>query len=335
VTDPLARLPAGQRARLGPGRPARELRPMLAVRTERTSFDDHWLFERKLDGVRAIGYRDGPRAGLFSRSGQRLTGTYPEVALALGGQDAQDFVVDGEIVALDRGRTDFGRLQRRMQITDPRQALATGVTVTYYVFDVLRLAGHDLTRLPLRTRKALLRRTLAFAAPLRLTPYRVEWRPGLLAQACRSGWEGLIAKRVDGRYVEGRSGDWLKLKCSAGQELVIGGWTEPSGARTGFGALLLGHHDADGALRYAGKVGTGFDARTLARISTLLAGLARPTSPFADPVREPRAHWVEPRLVAQIAFSEWTRDGRLRHPRFQGLRDDKPAKDVVREHPRG
>jgi DNA ligase D-like protein (predicted ligase) len=331
VTDPLAALPDPQRARLRPARPVRELRPMLAVRTERTAFDDHWLFERKLDGVRALAYRDGPSAGLRSRSGKTLTGTYPEIALALGAQECQDLVVDGEIVALEGGRTSFARLQRRMQLTDPRQALATGVAVTYYVFDLLRLDGHDLTRLPLRTRKALLRRALTFATPLRFTPHRNGWRAGMLDEACRRGWEGLIAKRADGRYVESRSSDWLKLKCSAGQEMVVGGWTEPSGARSGFGALLLGHYDASGALRYAGKVGTGFDARTLRRITALLADRARRTSPFADPVPEPRVHWTDPDLVAQIAFTEWTRDGRLRHPRFEGLRDDKPAAEVRRE----
>ncbi len=335
--DPFAHLTEEQRGLLRPARPVRELRPMLAVRTDRTAFDDGWLFERKLDGVRALAFRDGDHAGLISRSGQGLTATYPEVAHAFGGQRSRDLVVDGEIVALERGRTSFERLQRRMGLTDARLALASGVTVTYYVFDLLRLDGHDLTRLPLRARKALLRRTLAFAAPLRFTPHRNGWRPAMLDEACRSGWEGLIAKRARSRYAQGRSGDWLKLKCSAGQELVVAGWTEPSGARSGFGALLLGYYDDRdrGALRYAGKVGTGFDGRALRRISALLAERERSASPFAEPVREPRAHWAAPDLVAQVAFTEWTRDGKLRHPRFQGLREDKPAREVVRERPGG
>ncbi len=327
----LARLPAAQRERLRPARPAARMRPMLAVRSDRATFDDRWLFERKLDGVRALAYREGERTGLLSRSGRALTATYPEIADALGAQDCRDLVVDGEVVALEGGRTSFSRLQRRMQLTDPRQALASPVAVTYYVFDLLRLDGHDLTRLPLRARKALLRRTLTFAAPLRFTPHRNGWQPQMLQDACRSGWEGLIAKWADGRYVENRSSDWLKLKCSAGQEMVIAGYTEPSGARSGFGALLVGHHDESGALRYAGKVGTGFDTATLARLTRLLTALERPTSPFADPVAERGAHWVEPRLVAQVAFTEWTRDGKLRHPRFLGLRDDKPAHEVIRE----
>ncbi|WP_372515804.1 non-homologous end-joining DNA ligase [Streptantibioticus silvisoli] len=333
---PLDALPAEQRSRLSPGRPLRLTRPMLAVRSDRSDFDDRWLFERKLDGVRVLAARSGTGAELVSRTGQPLSATYPEIAAALAPQRHDDLVLDGEVVALDRGRTSFSLLQRRMGLTDARAAAASGVTVTYYVFDLLRLDGHDLTRLPLRTRKALLRRELVLAAPLRLTPHRNAWDPAMLQDACRRGWEGLIAKRADGRYAEGRSADWLKLKCSAGQELVIGGWTAPSGARTGFGALLLGHHDEPGgALRYAGKVGTGFDQAALRRIAALLSGLARPASPFADPVRESAAHWVEPRLVAQIAFTEWTRDGKLRHPRFLGLRDDKPAGQVVRERPQG
>lgn len=329
---PLDALPAAQRARLRPGRPLRDLRPMLAVRSDRRVFADGWLFERKLDGVRLLASRDGTGAELVSRTGKPLSATYPEIAWALADQDHDDLVLDGEVVALENGRTSFARLQRRLGLTDARAALATGVTVTYYVFDLLRLDGHDLTRLPLRTRKALLRRALRFHAPLRLTPYRNAWDAAMLEDACGRGWEGLIAKRADGRYVESRSGDWLKLKCSVGQELVVGGWTEPSGARAGFGALLLGHYE-QGALRYAGKVGTGFGERALARVSAALADLARPASPFADPVREAGAHWVEPRLVAQIAFTEWTREGKLRHPRFLGLRDDKPAERVIRERP--
>ncbi len=327
---PLDALPPGQRELLRPGRPVRDIRPMAAVRSDLRVFGDGWLFERKLDGVRMLASRTGTSAELVSRTGRPLSATYPELARALAPQHHDDLVLDGEVVALEHGRPSFGLLQRRLGLTSPRDVAASGVDVTYYVFDLLRLDGHDLTGLPLRTRKTLLRREVDFAGPLRFTPHRVTWDPGLLAAACRDGWEGLIAKRAAGRYAERRSRDWLKLKCSAGQELVIGGWTEPSGARRGFGALLLGHWD-NGALRYAGKVGTGFDAAALRRISALLAGLTAPASPFADPVPEPRAHWVLPRLVAQVAFTEWTAGGRLRHPRFQGLRDDKDPADVVRE----
>jgi DNA ligase D-like protein (predicted ligase) len=327
---PLDRLPAAQRQLLRPGRPVREVRPMTAVRSDLRDFGAGWLFERKLDGVRVLASRTGTAAELLSRSGRPLSATYPEIARALAPQDHDDLLLDGEVVALLEGRPSFPLLQRRLGLTRPRDVAASTVAVTYYAFDLLRLDGRDLTRLPLRVRKSLLRREVRFTGPLRFTPHRVTWDPALLERACRDGWEGLVAKRAAGRYAERRSPDWLKLKCSAGQELVVGGWTEPSGARSGFGALLLGHYE-DGALRYAGKVGTGFDGAALRRISDLLAGLAAPASPFADPVPEPRAHWVRPRLVAQVAFTEWTRDGRLRHPRFQGLRDDKAPERVVRE----
>ena len=155
----------------------------------------------------------------------------------------------------------------------------------------------------------------------------------MFAEACRKGLEGIIAKRADSPYRASRSRDWLKLKCHAEQELVIGGFTAPQGSRTDFGALLVGHHE-DGRLEYAGKVGTGFDVATLSELGGRLRKLERDSSPFAEVHPVPRgAHWVEPELVAQIGFTEWTRDGRLRHPRYLGLRDDKPAADVVRERP--
>ncbi|MCM2576973.1 non-homologous end-joining DNA ligase [Streptomyces meridianus] len=308
--------------------------PMLAVLSDRRTFDKNWIFERKLDGIRALAVRDGANTHLLSRSGRSLDRSYPELLDALAAQACSGFTVDGEIVAISRGRTDFSRLQQRMQIEDPARARASGVAVTYYVFDLLRLDGVDLTRLPLRTRKSLLRRVLDFHGPLRLTPHRNEGGPELLEQACAKGWEGLIAKRADGRYVRRRSHDWLKLNCSAGQEFVVGGWTEPTGSRTGLGALLLGHYE-QGRLRYAGKVGTGFRAATLRELRTALDPLETTASPFADPVRERRVHWARPRLVAEIGFTEWTRDGLLRHPRFLGLRDDKRPQDVVRERPEG
>ncbi|MGA5822838.1 non-homologous end-joining DNA ligase [Kitasatospora sp. NPDC094028] len=304
--------------------------PMLAVLSDRRDFDDGWLFERKLDGVRVLADRHGRDVHLRSRSGQHLDATYPEVADALGAQPREDFHVDGELVALRHGRTDFSRLQQRMRLTDPRAARTSPVAVTYYLFDLLRLDGRDTTGLPLRARKTLLRDAFAFRAPLRFTPHRNHDGHDLLAEACARGWEGLIAKRADAAYRHRRSGDWLKLKCDAGQELVIGGFTEPAGSRVGFGALLLGYHQ-DGRLRYAGKVGTGYDTATLRGLRERLDGLERSRSPFDDEVRESTAHWVRPELVAQIGFTEWTRAGRLRHPRYLGLRDDKPAREVTRE----
>ncbi|WP_409238127.1 non-homologous end-joining DNA ligase [Streptomyces sp. PA5.6] len=307
--------------------------PMLATLTDRRDFPQGWLFERKLDGIRVLAVRENGRVTLRSRSGRRLDATYPEIVEALAAQECGDFTVDGEIVAYAHGRTDFARLQQRMGLTRPADVAASKVAVTYYVFDLLRLDGTDVRRLPLRTRKSLLRRSVTFAAPLRFSAHRNAGGPELLADACRRGWEGLIAKRADSTYQGRRSDDWLKLKCSRGQEFVVGGFTEPAGSRVGIGALLLGYHDeaADGLLRYAGKVGTGFDHKTLLALRRELDGLLVDTSPFEGRVAERAARWVRPRLVAQIAFSEWTRDGMLRHPRYQGLRDDKDPADVVRE----
>ncbi|TLS45279.1 ATP-dependent DNA ligase [Streptomyces montanus] len=325
-------LSADERRWLRDARPGVELasEPMLATLSNRRDFSGEWIFERKLDGVRALAVRENGRVVLLSRSGNRLNETYPEIIEALAAQTCTDFTVDGEIVAFSRGRTDFARLQRRMGLTRRRDIEASGVAVTYYLFDLLRLEGADARQLPLRTRKSLLRRALAFRAPLRMSTHRNEGGAELLAESCARGWEGLIAKRANSRYQPRRSPDWLKLKCSREQEFVVGGFTEPAGSRAGLGALLLGYYEGD-MLRYAGKVGTGFDHRTLASLRERLDDLSIATSPFADRVREPRPHWARPELVAQIAFTEWTRDGMLRHPRFLGLRDDKAARDVVRE----
>ncbi|WP_349637125.1 non-homologous end-joining DNA ligase [Streptomyces sp. RerS4] len=305
---------------------------MLAVLTDRRAFDERRLFERKLDGVRALAVRDAGRVRLLSRTGRGLNDTYPEIVDALAAQGCRHFTVDGEITAIRAGRSDFALLQQRMQLTRAEDVRAAGsVTVRYYLFDLLSLDGQDTTALPLRTRKSLLRDAFDFRTPLRFTPHRVG-KDGrdLLDDACRRGWEGLIAKRADGPYLRRRSTDWLKLKCGAGQELVIGGFTEPAGSRIGFGALLLGYYDGEG-LRYAGKVGTGYDTATLRALRERLERSEQPHSPFADEVPARAVHWVRPELVAQIGFTEWTSYGRLRHPRFLGLRDDKRPTDVIRE----
>jgi bifunctional non-homologous end joining protein LigD len=295
--------------------------PMAAVLTDERFSDPAWVYERKLDGIRCLAFKDGTGVRLRSRNDLGLEGRFPEVAEALARDPVADAVLDGEVVAFDGVQTSFARLQQRGE---------RPVAVFYYVFDILHLGGEDTTALPLRDRKALLRRALAFHGPVRLTPHRNGDGEALFRDACRKGWEGVIAKRADAPYTHGRSRDWLKFKCSAEQELVIGGFTAPRGSRTDLGALLLGYHDARG-LRYAGKVGTGFTRATLRDLAGRLAPLRRAGSPFADEVRERTATWVEPRLVAQIGFGEWTRDGRLRHPRFLGLREDKDAADVVRE----
>jgi bifunctional non-homologous end joining protein LigD len=305
-------------------------RPMKAVLTDRPVAGPDWMFERKLDGIRAGVIRRDGTAALVSRSGETLDRAYPELVDALS-VDGPDLVADGEIVAFERGRTSFSRLQGRMQIRDPERARRSGIAVYLYLFDLLEVEGDDLRPRPLRERKRVLRRAVEYRGHVRSTPHRVGDGEALLRDACRRGWEGLIAKRADSRYTAARSSDWLKLKCSHGQEMVIGGWTAPKGSRQRLGALLVGYYDARGRLRYAGKVGTGFDAATLELLGDELERRERPTPPFAAGDVPRAARWAEPELVAQVAFTEWTRDGRLRHPRYQGLRRDKPAREVVRE----
>jgi len=330
--DPFAHLDAEQRARLRAEPHPAWRGPMLAVLTDRRFSDPDWIFERKLDGERALAFREGDRIRLLTRNRRPLERTYPELVDALAAQPVEDFVVDGEIVAFEGDATSFARLQGRMQLRDPDEARASGISVLYYLFDLLHLMGRDTRPLPLRARKELLRRAIAFADPLRFTPHRNEAGERLLDDACRKGWEGLIAKRASAPYQAKRSSDWLKMKCARGQELVIGGFTAPKGSRIGFGALLLGYYE-DGDLRYAGRVGTGFDEATLKRLARQLRGLSRERSPFADLERDSEATWVAPRLVAEIGFAEWTGDGKLRHPRFLGLRRDKDPRAVRRERP--
>ncbi len=311
------------------------LDPELATLTAERFSDPAWIFERKFDGERCLAFRDGGQLRLMTRNQQQDTGTYPEIAEALRTQAAADFIVDGEVVAFDGEQTSFSRLQRRLGVRNPGPALIAEVPAYIYLFDVLWADGRDMRPRPLLERKTLLRDLLSWHDPLRYTEHRDRDGEAYYVEACRLGWEGLIAKRADSPYRPGRNRDWLKFKCLNGQEFVIGGYTDPQRSRVGFGALLLGYYGGDGRVHYAGKVGTGFDRRTLLSLHDTLAAMERPDPPF-EPVRAlPRSHvhWVEPRLVAQVGFSEWTVDGELRHPRFQGLRRDKDPADVVREMP--
>jgi DNA ligase D-like protein (predicted ligase) len=293
--------------------------PMKAVLTDERPAGTEWVFERKLDGIRCLAVKDGGPTRLYSRNELSLDGRYPTIAAALDADPADGFVIDGEAVAFVGGRDRFGG--------------GEGGELFYYVFDVLFADGRDVRSLALEQRRQVLERVLRWTDPLRLTEQTTGDGAALLADACRENWEGLIAKRLGTPYVSTRSRAWLKLKCTRSQELVIGGFTAPRGSRTDLGALLVGHFDGD-RLRYAGKVGTGFTRATLRELSERLAPLRRETSAFEPEKGIPRAAtWVQPELVAQIAFMEWTPDGRLRHPSFLGLRFDKPAREVVREAP--
>jgi bifunctional non-homologous end joining protein LigD len=306
---------------------------MLATLTDRREFGDDWLLERKFDGERCVGRKDGGEVRLESRTGKDLTGTYPEVRAAVAGQRDRKLMLDGEVVAFAGDQTSFSRLQQRLGVANASAERVAAYPVVFCVFDLLELGGDDLRDRPLLERRAGLTAGIRPNAALRLSE---AWRGDSqrrFAQACQAGWEGLIAKRAQAPYVAGRSRDWLKLKCVWEQEFVVGGYTDPAGSRTDFGALLVGYYE-DGRLRYAGKVGTGYTSATLRDLGARLRELETSRSPFADARPITRGtHWVRPELVAQIGFAEWTNDRRLRQPRFLGLRDDKRPAEVVREQP--
>jgi bifunctional non-homologous end joining protein LigD len=283
------------------------LEPMAATLTADRFFDPAWTYERKLDGVRMLAFKRGSAVELLSRNRLPLTGHYPRVVESLKRLDVTDAIFDGEATGAwgKQGRAD------------------------YHVFDLLWINGRDVTKLPLEERRALLR-TVEFRLPVsRLTELK---GPEPWAVACRNGWEGVIAKRRDSRYEHRRSKHWLKMKCEASQELVVGGFTDPQGARVGLGALLVGYFEGEDFV-FAGKVGTGFDAALLASLRRELDALVRPTSPFTKAAALPKraVHWTRPQVVVQVSFTEWTPNNKLRHPRLLGLRSDKRPRDVVRE----
>ena len=330
MADWVDELPDKERAELDESSSPEWLAPMLATLTDKRFSDPDWIYERKFDGERILVFRDGKDVRLVTRNRKTVNSAYPELVEAFGDMDASDFVVDGEVVAFKNNVTSFSRLQQRIQIRDPEQARASPVAVYFYAFDVCYLDGYRLDGLPLRRRKALLRKALDFGHRVRFTAHRNTRGEAYFKEACEKGWEGVIAKRADSSYRHGRSTDWLKFKCSKGQELVIGGFTEPEGERKGFGALLVGYYEDD-ELRYAGKVGTGYDDEFLVDFRERLDDVETDESPFSDGPEGDSVHWVKPELVGEFGFTEWTRAGRLRHPRFLGLRRDKSAREVTRE----
>jgi bifunctional non-homologous end joining protein LigD len=311
--------------------------PMLATLVDQPFSGPDWLFEVKYDGVRVLAERDGGRVRLWGRSGQDFTARYPEVVEALERLPLDRFVLDGEVVAFDdAGRTSFQRLQARMHVSRPADVAVARrqVPVQAVFFDALGLAGRDLRDLPLGERKALLALALPRQGTVAYGDHVLEQGEALFAACADKGLEGIVAKRIASRYTGGRTRDWLKIKCQRRQEFVIGGYTDPRGARPYFGALHLGVYDERGRLVYVSRVGTGFDARSLRDLWQRLQPLRRRTSPFDVGTPAGRGHhWVEPRLVAEVRFTEWTEDGGLRHPTFLGLRDDKRPEECRRERP--
>ena len=326
--DELRRLPRGK---------VDFIEPMKARLVRELPRAGDWVYEIKFDGIRLIAVKDKDHVRLYSRLHNDLTARFSEVARAVKGLKCERAVIDGEVVALDpAGRSSFQLLQSSH--AGPRPP------IHYYVFDLLNLEGADLTSLPLTRRKKLLQSLIPgkqdiirFSASLTGDPKK------LLAEACRHKLEGLIAKQPTAKYEPGRRGDaFLKIKCLSGQEFVIGGYTQPKGGRLHFGAILVGYYDK-GKLIFASKVGTGFNEKSLTSLYRTFQKLRRADCPFANlPEKRgtsggltagemTRCSWVEPKLVCQIAFTEWTRDGHLRHPVFLGLREDKSHNEVIKE----
>lgn len=309
------------------------LAPQLATLVGKPPKDPaDWVYEIKFDGYRMLARVDGADdIRLFTRNGNDWTSRLKPLAESVAALQLPPGWYDGEIVALnEHGVPDFGRLQQSFDA--PRTQ-----DIVYYLFDAPFSGGRDLRDQPLEARRAVLKALLVGqgqTGTIRFSEVFDAPPESVVASACQLGLEGVIAKRKDSRYVSRRSADWVKLKCSQRQEFVIGGYTDPKGARNGIGSLLLGVHDASGALKYAGNVGTGFNEKSLADISRRLQALATEKMPFDSRTGiVGRPHWVEPMLVAEVSFGEWTRDHRIRHSVFHGLRDDRPAQAVVREKP--
>jgi DNA ligase D-like protein (predicted ligase) len=304
---------------------------MLATLTHQPFSSKAWLFEPKLDGERCLVFRHGDDIRLFSRNHKPLNLKYPELTKAFRDQKTAFFIVDGEIVTFERGVTSFAKLQPRMQVERPSAELVRNVPVWFYAFDLLYFASYDIRQVPLGYRKELLRKALDFTDPLRLTEYRQTDGEAYYRKACSKRWEGVIAKNAGSVYVSQRSRHWLKFKCVNEQEFVIGGYTDAKGHRVGFGALLVGYYNTT-KLIYAGKAGTGYDDTTLQHLGEQLSTLEISDCPFVgEGIPHHGVHWVKPKLVAEIGFTEWTPGGKLRHPRFLGLRTDKKPYEVVRE----
>ncbi|RJQ65504.1 MAG: DNA ligase D [Desulfobacteraceae bacterium] len=328
ISDDLSRFAGARRS----GYP-RAIRPELATLVKDTPNGDAWLHEIKYDGYRILAFKKDTRVRLITRNRKDWTDRFSSVERALQKLPVDDIVTDGEVVVKKAdGTTDFQALQNVLKGVDSGK-------LTYYVFDLLYLKGFDLTRTPLIDRKELLQNLLESASSesLQFSDHFRGKGTTVHRHACRFALEGIVSKRIDAPYRQQRTRDWLKSKCLQRQEFVIAGFSRPSGSRTGFGALLLGYHAPSGELLYAGRVGTGFNEKMLRELTRDLESLRRKTSSLSNPPTGAEAKgvaWVQPERVAEVEFTEWTEDGMLRHPSFKGIREDKEAREVVREMPR-
>lgn len=310
---------------------------MLATLTNEYFSDPDWIYEQKFDGERCLAVKKKGKVKLVSRNNKLMNSEYPELVAALESQAADNFMLDGEIIAKGKkGVSDFQLLQGRMHLQKMAKLKQRKkeISITYCIFDLLYAGGYDLRRMPLLARKQVLKKLISWNKQLHFSKHKVGNGIPFFKHACKLHWEGLIAKRAASAYMGKRSKDWLKFKCIMKQELVIGGFTEPRGSRNSFGALLVGYYK-DKKLMFAGKVGTGFTEDVLKKLGARLKKLEVKKCPF-DHFDESQkgVHWVKPIVVAEFEFAQWTRGGKLRVGRYKGLRDDKNAKDVVKEVPK-
>jgi bifunctional non-homologous end joining protein LigD len=302
------------------------IKPMLATLVDKPFSDPKWLFETKWDGVRAVCFLKKGKARFISRNQLEMTGQYPELAGIAASIKATNAILDGEIVALDEhGVSRFQLLQRRLGRKDAGEIgrLASTTRLAYYVFDVLHLDGLDLTTCNLLERKTILETILKPSKNVRFSDHIIGAGEQLFEVIAKVPLEGMIAKRLESTYVQKRSADWLKIKTTLESEVVVGGYTQPRNSRSFFGALVVGLYQ-DGELHYVAHTGGGFNQKTLEHVYKLMQPLKTSASPFVDPPKtnEP-VQWIKPKLVAQVKFSEWTADRRMRHPIFLGMRTDK------------
>jgi bifunctional non-homologous end joining protein LigD len=310
--------------------------PMLASLAAEPFDHPDWIAEPKYDGLRVLARFDGEELTLISRNGKSQNVQFPDVAEALERALTKPAVLDGEVVCFDeRGRSSFRALQQRFHLLDAGEIRERGEKhpAYIYLFDVLYFDRYDVTGLPLRERKAVLDQAVKWSDRVRPTPFTRGNGVAALKSACRRGDEGIIAKDFNGLYFPGRGSGWVKVKCVGRQEFVIGGFTDPQRSRVGLGALLVGFYDDLGRLTYAGKVGTGYTKEVLPELRDKLERIEAKTNPFGvgDPPRGAHVHWVRPKLVAEIGFAEWTQNGLLRQPRYEGLRTDKHPREIRRE----
>lgn len=301
--------------------------PMLATLTNKYFDSPDWMYEHKWDGFRILAFKNNGKITLMTRNGKDYSDHFAQIARGIKAQKSDNFIVDGEVVAYEKGVSKFQYLQDIANLKNN-----PNVSVVYYVFDIIYFDEYDVTHLKLIDRKKILENTIKDSDTIKLTEYKINKGLEYFKYACEHKWEGVIAKDINAPYVHVRSNSWLKFKCRNEQELIIIGYTNPGGTRIGFGALLLGYYQ-DGKLQYAGKVGTGFNDYLLEQLSGILKQIEQknPTVPGTD---EKDVHWVKPLIVAEIKFEEWTKDNKLRHPSFLGLRPDKDPALVVKEVPK-